>query len=1134
MVGVVPPGNSTNSLSTLRSTEQDICSVFAAGEHDVDRAVRAARQAFKQSSWRLLSGTERGHLMNRLADLVDKHSETLAAIETLDNGKPLSISRSYDVPHFSEVLRYYAGWADKNPGSVIDVGPKKMAYTVKQPVGVCGQIIPWNYPLDMAAWKLGPALSCGNTVVLKLAEQTPLSMLYVAQLIRDAGFPPGVINIISGHGGEAGAALARHPDVDKIAFTGSTATGKEVMRMAARTLKAVTLETGGKSPLIVFDDANLEQAVRWAHEGVMANQGQVCTATSRLLVQDGIYDSFVERLKAFTEETSVLGDPFDPKTYQGPQVGKAQAERITSYISSARSDGASIFHPREPLPSRGYFIPPTILTDVGTSTAAFREEIFGPVAAIARFSSEEEAIEIANTTRYGLAGAVFTRDLGRAHRVARDLEAGMVWVNSSNDSDVRVPFGGVKESGLGRELGEDGLGGYYSVKAVHVNLTDELFHLQDNRPRWLPEREREHAQFQINSRQLPNCPTASIAAFSPSFFQQTGGEQSQQHYPRSQTLTSSSMALPFPQANIALGYPLYAVGFDPENANRLVVGGGGGAGRSGVANKISVVEVVDQGELRVAGDIDLSRDEDCVMSLAVAGGASDKPSRVFAGINSSPKDISKGKNDHLRSFSVEQTKLRAAGAKNPDVQVAEVSRSAFFTNPDADTYQRLLRISGSIGAAATGLGKESQLAVFDASGPKPKVKGVIELTKDAEDLDILQSVDGEHLLVYCHKHELYLVKVGKKNSEPELIFTMTDDHGELPAFRAVRFVTPSFVIAAANLPKGSGVLLQGFRLPTPSHDKARISAAVRIPKKISATAFAVATLSPPPSSPSASSSIKQSIIAVAGSDASIYLYTMDHKTLASLELLSNLYPLYTLKDAHRDDKITGVEFSNFIPPKQHLTQQFIRLASISLQKGVAVHSIALKRQIDVTPGKPTDGAPVRYVTAMRAKAPSRRPLVITLSIMLLIMAIIGQSIMEIYGVSKPIINAQKYVPSWHGTLRDPTHPPAAFSKEYLISRLAGSGVNTAETLVMWEADHPVVDVEGSTGDKKISLDVHDEEVHGPAKTWEELPAAQKNAWKQRLQKAGAWTQNMGESVFRGILFGELAGAVGHAVAEGLA
>jgi hypothetical protein len=536
----------------------------------------------------------------------------------------------------------------------------------------------------------------------------------------------------------------------------------------------------------------------------------------------------------------------------------------------------------------------------------------------------------------------------------------------------------------------------------------------------------------------------------------------------------------------------------------------------------------------VAGDIDLSREEDSVMSLAVVGSANNKPSYVFAGINSSPKDIAKGKNNHLRSFSVEQTKSRAAGAKNPDVQVAEVSRSSFFTDPDADTYQPVLRISGSVGAAATRMCKQPQLATFDATGPKPKVKGVLELTTDAEDLDVIQGEEeGEHLLVYCHKYELHLVRIGKKNSDPELIFTMTDDHGELPAFRAVRFVTPSFVIAVANLPKASGAIIQGFRLPTPGHAKARISAAVRIPKKMSATALAIANVSPPPSA-STPVGNTQFIIAVAGNDASIYFYSMDHKVLGSIELLANLHPLYTLKDVHKGDNITGLAFSNFVPPKQHLTQQFLKLASITLQSGVTVHSIALKRQVDVSPGTPADNVQARYITALSSRPPSNRPIVITLSIMILIMAIVGQGIMEIYGMSKPIINARNYVPSWYGTLRDPTHPPAAFSKDYLISRLAGSGVNTAETLVMWEADHPVVDIEGSTGGKKISLDVHDEEVHGPAKTWEELPAAQKNAWKQKLLGAGAWTQNMGESVFRGILFGELAGAVGHAVAEGLA
>ncbi|GJC90149.1 aldehyde dehydrogenase [Colletotrichum liriopes] len=471
----VQSSNGQTLATTNPSNEDDICSVYAATPEDVDSAVAAARAAFKHPSWRRISGTDRGHLMMKLADLVDANLETLATIETLDNGKPYSVCRDYDVPHFSEVIRYYAGYADKIHGQTMDVGPDKLAYTIKEPLGVCGQIIPWNYPLCMSAWKLGPALSCGNTIVLKLAEQTPLSMLYVARLIKEAGFPPGVVNIVNGHGRDAGAALARHTGVDKVAFTGSTATGKEIMKLAAGTLKNVTLETGGKSPLIVFDDADLDQAAKWSHEGIMSNQGQVCTATSRILVHEPVYESFIAKFTATVRDISVVGDPFDEATYQGPQITRAQYDRVLEYVRSAKDEGATIALGGAAAPQasgKGFFVQPTVFTDVATSMRVYREEIFGPCAAVVKFRTEEEALEMANDSVYGLGAAVFTKDLARAHRVAREVEAGMVWVNSSNDSDFRVPFGGVKQSGIGRELGEAALSGYCNVKAVHVNLTN--------------------------------------------------------------------------------------------------------------------------------------------------------------------------------------------------------------------------------------------------------------------------------------------------------------------------------------------------------------------------------------------------------------------------------------------------------------------------------------------------------------------------------------------------------------------------------------------------------------------------------------------------------------------------------------
>lgn len=393
-------------------------------------------------------------------------------------GKPYSVALNEDLIEVITTLRYYAGWADKTFGQTISTTPAKFAYTLRQPIGVVGQIIPWNYPLAMAAWKLGPALACGNTVVLKIAEQTPLSALYLANLIKEAGFPPGVVNILNGLGRVAGAALVNHPDVDKVAFTGSTATGREIMKMAASTLKNITLETGGKSPLLVFEDADLEQAAKWAHIGIMSNQGQICTATSRILVQESIYDKFVALFKDVVASTSKVGDPFADETFQGPQVTKAQYERVLSYIESGKSEGATLVAGGEPYKNvgdgKGFFIAPTIFTNVKDHMRIYREEIFGPFVVVASFKTEEEAIAKANDTTYGLGAAVFTRDIERGHRVAAEIESGMVWINSSNDSDPRVPFGGVKQSGIGRELGEAGLEAYTQIKAVHLNMGTKL------------------------------------------------------------------------------------------------------------------------------------------------------------------------------------------------------------------------------------------------------------------------------------------------------------------------------------------------------------------------------------------------------------------------------------------------------------------------------------------------------------------------------------------------------------------------------------------------------------------------------------------------------------------------------------
>ncbi|RPB11397.1 aldehyde dehydrogenase-like protein [Morchella conica CCBAS932] len=471
---------SGKTLTTISPTDEtEITDVYAADAADVDIAVKAARAAFLNPAWCDISPAERGQLLYKLADLVQQHEEQLATIETWDMGKPYTVAKAEDLAESVNVFKYYAGWADKVEGRTIDTGPNKLAYTLHQPVGVCGQSKThliftkktYNNRFNkMAAWKLAPALACGNTVVLKSAEQTPLSALYLAQLVKEAGFPPGVVNVLTGYGKTAGAAIAGHEDVDKIAFTGSTATARHIMKAASVNLKNITLETGGKSPLIIFEDADLEQAVKWGHVGIMHNMGQVCTATSRILVHESVYSQFIEKFKKETAKVSVVGDPFSEKTFQGPQVSKQQHERILEYIEHGKAEGATLVSGGTPHGEKGFFVAPTIFADVKAHHKINQEEVFGPFVVIDKFSTQEEAISRANGTQYGLGASIFTKDITRAHRVAAKLDAGMVWINSSNDSHYAIPFGGVKQSGIGRELGQYALSAYTNAKAVHVNL----------------------------------------------------------------------------------------------------------------------------------------------------------------------------------------------------------------------------------------------------------------------------------------------------------------------------------------------------------------------------------------------------------------------------------------------------------------------------------------------------------------------------------------------------------------------------------------------------------------------------------------------------------------------------------------
>ncbi|ORE09080.1 aldehyde dehydrogenase [Rhizopus microsporus var. microsporus] len=459
----------SDTIDTVNpATGKVICAVQAAEAKDVDAAVEAAEAAF-QGPWKNMPALQRAALMHKLADLIDRDNEELAQIETLDNGKGITFSRLFDAKQIAISLRYFAGFADKVHGKVIDT-EGCLSYTRHEPIGVCGAIIPWNFPLMMLGWKLGPALATGNTIVVKTSEMTPLSALKVAQLVIEAGFPPGVINIITGYGAKAGDALARHMKVAKIAFTGSTLVGRMVMKAAAESnLKKVTLELGGKSPNIIFDDADLDQAVRWAHKGIFFNHGQCCCAGSRVYVQESIYDEFLKRFKEYTSKTK-LGDPHDDDTFQGPQISQTQFERIMGYIESGKKEGATCYMGGQRWGNEGYYIEPTVFTDVRQDMKIVQEEIFGPVVTVSKFKDIDDVVHMALDTEYGLAAAVFTQNTARAVDISNRLQAGTVWINCYNELDYNTPFGGFRQSGIGRENGEYALDNYIQVKTVKINI----------------------------------------------------------------------------------------------------------------------------------------------------------------------------------------------------------------------------------------------------------------------------------------------------------------------------------------------------------------------------------------------------------------------------------------------------------------------------------------------------------------------------------------------------------------------------------------------------------------------------------------------------------------------------------------
>ena len=463
---------SGKTFDTLNpATEEVITSIAEGDSADIDLAVTAARKAFEDGPWGKTDARERGRILLRVMDLIEKNKDELALLETLDNGKPISETTNADLPLVIDCLLYYAGWADKIHGETIPVRGEFFNYTLREPVGVVGQIIPWNFPLLMAAWKIAPAIACGNTVVLKPAEQTPLTALRLGEICQEAGLPDGVLNIVPGYGPTAGAALAEHMDVDKIAFTGEYTTGRIIMQAASKNLKRVSLELGGKSPNIVFADSDIDSAVAGAMTGIFFNQGEVCCAGSRLFLERSIHDEFVDKLSSRASSLSV-GNPEDAGTQMGAQVSKEQFDKILGYIDTGKQEGAKLVTGGERCGEKGYFIRPTIFDAVDNNMKIAREEIFGPVVSAITFDDVDDMVRQSNLSIYGLAAAVWTRDIKKAHRLARDLKAGTIWINTYNSFDAASPFGGFKQSGFGRELGIHALELYTQVKSVWINLGD--------------------------------------------------------------------------------------------------------------------------------------------------------------------------------------------------------------------------------------------------------------------------------------------------------------------------------------------------------------------------------------------------------------------------------------------------------------------------------------------------------------------------------------------------------------------------------------------------------------------------------------------------------------------------------------